>query len=135
MRRASSEVGSVLLRKRLWTAAIETTKPFGDALRELVLESDYATQTGVANWTAFAAHLHGLHYETLRRAVSGERRPSVRLLEACARVLSLRPEYFLEYRLHKAQRDFDPDAVGVKRARENLEAWTRASAGPTRPST
>jgi hypothetical protein len=100
---------------------------FGDALRELVIEHDYATRSGNPNWRAFAAELEGIHYETLRKAVAGERRPSRALLEECARVLRLRPEYFVEYRLYLAQRDFDPDAVGFDRAARNLKAWAAAT--------
>jgi hypothetical protein len=103
--------------------ADETTKRFGAALRELLIERDYATRSGNPNWRAFAAELEGIHYETLRKAVAGERRPSRRLLEECARVLRLRPGYFLEYRRYLAQRDFDPDAVGLDDAVRNLEAW------------
>jgi hypothetical protein len=112
------------------TVASETTKPFGAALRELLLEHDYATRSGKPNWRAFAAELEGVHYETLRKAAAGERRPSLRLLEESARALRLRPEYFLEYRLHRAQRDFDPDAVGLDDAVRNLESWARDRGSP-----
>lgn len=67
--------------------------------------------------------------------MSGTRPPSMRLLEECARALGLRPEHFLEYRLYRAQRDFDPVTVGLKRAKENLEAWNRTSAVRAKRST
>jgi len=105
---------------------MEATDPFRIALRDLVLEQGYSTRTGNANWSAFAAQLSGVHYETLRRAVAGERTPSPRLIEECARVLGIGPEHFLEYRLYLAQRDFDPKTVGVERALRNVEAWTKA---------
>ena len=109
---------------------METSDPFRITLRDLVVERGYATKTSNANWSAFASRLRGVHYETLRRAAAGERSPSPQLIEECARVLGIRPEYFLEYRVHLAQRDFDPSAVGVERAKRNLEAWAKA-----RPST
>jgi len=101
----------------------ETTAAFRDALLELLLEHDYSTQTGSPNWAAFAERLDGIHYQTLRRAVGGQQRPSPRLIEECARVLGLRPEYFVEYRFYLAQRDFDPREVGRDRALANLKAW------------
>lgn len=103
--------------------AHSSSYPFGTALGELLLERDYATQTGKPNWSAFAAELEGMHYETLRRAVIGRRTPSRRLLEECARILGIRAEYFLEYRLYLARRQLDPDEVGLERAAQALEAW------------
>jgi hypothetical protein len=102
---------------------METAKPFPLALRELVIENDYVTQTGKPNWAAFAAQLEGFHYESIRRVAAGRRVPSARLIEECARALRVRPEYFVEYRIHLARRDFDPRAVGFDRARENLALW------------
>jgi hypothetical protein len=112
--------------------ATETTESFATALRELVLEHDYTTGTGNPNWSAFSAELEDVHYETLRRAVAGERAPSPLLMEECARVLRVRPEYFLEYRMHLAQRDFDPGEVGVDRALQNLRTWSSVRASPPR---
>jgi hypothetical protein len=103
--------------------ATETTESFAVALRELVLEQDYATRNGNPNWSAFSAELDDVHYETLRRAVVGERPPSPLLMEECARVLRVRPEYFLEYRVHLAKRDFDPREVGIDQAVQNLRTW------------
>jgi hypothetical protein len=116
---------------------MDTTKPFADALRELVVDNDYVTQRGDPNWAAFASELDGIHYETLRRAATGRRRPSPELIEECARALRVRPEYFLEYRVYVAQRDFEPAAVGLDRALENLALWRHAKssdgAGPSAP--
>jgi hypothetical protein len=108
--------------------ATETTESFPIALRELVLEHDYTTGTGNPNWSAFSAELDEVHYETLRRAVAGERPPSPLLMEECARVLRVRPEYFLEYRVYLAKRDFDPREVGVDRALQNLQTWASVRA-------
>ena len=114
---------------------MDTTKPFAVALRELVVDNDYVTQRGEPNWAAFASELEGVHYETLRRAATGRRRPSSSLIEECARVLRLRPEYFLEYRVYEAQRDFEPAAVGVEQALRNLALWRGAkSADGASPS-
>lgn len=104
---------------------MKTDEAFPIALRDLLIEHDYATASGKPSWAAFAAELD-VHYETLRRAVTRERVPSPRLIEECARVLRIRAEYFLEYRIYLAQRDFDPEAVGQERAIENLKAWAVA---------
>lgn len=107
---------------------METTEPFPLALRELAIENDYVTQGGKPNWAALASELEGLHYETLRQAATGRRRPTPHLMEECARALRVRPEYFLEYRIYLAQRDFDPVAVGQDRALANLALWARVRA-------
>jgi hypothetical protein len=117
-----------LPRVRTEAAAMETTKPFPLALRELVIENDYVTRSGNPNWAALAAELEGFHYETLRQAATGRRRATPRLIEECARALRVRPEHFLEYRVYLAQRDFDPAAVGHERVLENLERWARLRA-------
>ena len=106
--------------------ANQTDKPFRAALGELLIEFDYTTLSGRPNWSAFAARLDGVHYETLRRAVTHKRVPSRRLLEECSRALGISPTYFVEYRLYLAQRDFDLRAVGYARASRNLERWTAA---------
>jgi transcriptional regulator with XRE-family HTH domain len=103
-----------------------TSKPFSEALRELLLERDYATQTGKPNWTAFAEQLDGIHYETLRKTVAGDRQPTLKLIEHCARALAITPDYFAEYRLALAQRELDIDAVGFQQALRNLQTWTAA---------
>lgn len=107
---------------------METADPFPLALRELVIENDYVTQTGKPSWAAFAAELEGFHYESIRRVAAGRRYPSMRLIEECARVLRVRPQYFVEYRVHLARREFDLRVVGFERARENLELWIAARA-------
>ncbi len=102
---------------------METTEPFPLALRELAIENDYVTQSGKPKWSALASELDGFHYETLRRAATGRTPPAPRLIEECARALRVRPDYFLEYRVHLAQLDFDPAVVGRDRALENLGRW------------
>lgn len=122
-------------RMRTEAAAMETANPFPLALRELVIENDYVTQTGKPNWAAFAAELEDFHYESIRRVAAGRRFPSPRLIEECARVLRVRSEYFVEYRIHLARRELDPRVVGFARARANLALWLaakrqRATLGP-----
>jgi len=110
------------------TAALEPTrKPFGQALAELLRESDYTTNTGNVNWRAFARELDGIHYETLRKAVAGERTATPHIIEEVARALRIRPDYFVEYRLWQVQRLFDVREVGFERALENFERWAQTS--------
>ena len=75
-------------------------KPFGDALRELLLADGdiYVSAGGNVKWGTFAHVLHGVSYDILRRTVRGHRPPSVELMEECARVLQVWPTYFAEYR-------------------------------------
>lgn len=113
---------------------METTKPFPLALRELVLENDFVTQTGIPNWAALASELQGVHYETLRQAATGRRRPTPHLMEECARALRVRPEFFLEYRIHIAQRELDVSAVGLNRVIENLAMWAQVRGAGSSPA-
>jgi Helix-turn-helix len=73
---------------------------FGAALTALVREVEddlYVTERGLKINT-FAEMLDGVSAPVLAAAVAGARPPSLRLLEECARVLRVRPEYFREYR-------------------------------------
>ena len=105
---------------------MESIRPFSVTLRDLVVENDYVTRANKPNWAALASELQGVHYETLRQVATGRRRPTPRLMEECARVLRVRPESFLEYRIYLAQRDFDPESVGLERVLDNLARWARA---------
>ncbi len=99
------------------------TKPFNEALAELLREHDYTTQTGNVNWHAFAAELDGLHYETLRKVLTGQRSVTPHVMEECARVLRIKPDHFAEYRILDAQRQFDVREVGFEQALANLQQY------------
>lgn len=107
-------------------AAALSTRPFAEALGELLRENDYTTQTGNVNWHGFARELEDVHYETLRKALTGERGVSQHMMEECARVLRVKPEYFVEWRIAEAARAFDVREVGFDAALENLETWAKA---------
>jgi len=101
----------------------ESIEPFGAAVRGLVSEdADLLTSTGNVNWTAVADKI-GLGYDTLRKAVSGERLPSVEVMEQVAAGLGVAPTYFPEYRLWETQRQFDVREVGWDKAIGNLRDW------------
>src|SRR5207244_2930922 len=114
-----------------------TDKPFGEAMADLLRENDYTTSTGNPNWHAFAGMLTDVHYETLRKAVAGEREPSPHVMEEGARVLRVRPEHFAEYRWNQAQELFDPRRVGFEAALGNLHKWTaeQTAAHPKKKAT
>jgi transcriptional regulator with XRE-family HTH domain len=103
------------------------------ALRDLVLALDdeaFLTPSRNVNWMEFARDMterRGVKYETLRKAVAGERPPGLSLLETVAATLGIEPAFFVEYRLAQAQRDFDPHAVGFEEAVKNLRRWTDLS--------
>ena len=103
---------------------------FGALLRDYLIQRDIVTGIGNPNWSAFADTLPGVHYETLRKAVAGERAPGPGLMEAVADGLGVKPQVFFEYRLHEAQRQFDPKTVGVEQALTNLETWVAAQSKP-----
>lgn len=100
---------------------------FGQRLHRLLLErEEFRTRTGNINWRTVAQALDGVHYETLRKAVSGERLPSVALVEQCAELAGVSPDEFAEYRLAQAQLAFDVREVGWDQAMENLRAFAQA---------
>jgi transcriptional regulator with XRE-family HTH domain len=102
----------------------QSWRPFGDALLDLLRDEDvYLTGTGNVNLRAFARDLDGVTYQTLRRAITGERRVTLELLEECARVLRVRPDYFAEYRIEQVRRLFDPAEVGIDAALRHLSDW------------
>ena len=100
-----------------------TTRPFGAKLRDLLLEKEITTPIGNPDWMGFAQLVDGIHYETLRKAVTGERFPAPKVVEAVSDALSVPPDTFAEYRLGQAQRQFDPRYVPLAEALRTLERW------------
>lgn len=101
-------------------------KPFGVVVRDLLIERGFVTGLGNPNWASFAQELPEVHYETLRKAVTGDRAPGERLMEQIAEALKVPPTVFYEYGLIEAQRQFDPKVVGNEQALANLQAWNEA---------
>ena len=102
------------------------TKPFGTVVRDLLIERGITTSLGNPNWAEFAMMLDSVGYETLRKAVTGERHPGEKVMLEVAAALEVEPETFYEYNLLIAQRAFDPREVGAEDALANLLAWKRA---------
>lgn len=102
-------------------------RPFGAIVRDLLIERGVTTGIGNPNWSGLAAQLDGVQYESLRKAVTGERHPSPKIMEQVAKALGVDPSIFWEYNLWEAQRAFDPREVGEDTALANLEAWLRSS--------
>ena len=100
-----------------------TRKSFGAVLRDLLIERDYTTGIGNPNWSQFALDLGDIQYESLRKAVTGERPPSARIMARSAEQLGVAPTVFWEYHLWLAQRAFDPTHVGEDEAFANLQQW------------
>lgn len=80
---------------------------------------------GNPNWGGFVLEVEGVGYESLRKAVTGERRPAPKIMEAVAQALDVEPTVFYEYQLWLAQRAFDPAEVGEDEAFANLKAWIK----------
>ncbi len=97
-------------------------KRFGVVLRDLLIHREMTTKLGNPQWSELARRLPTMHYETLRKAVSGERDPSPRLMEECAEALGLRPQVFFEYRLWRAQQSLNVDSAGVHTVLRALDA-------------
>lgn len=100
-------------------------RPFGAKVRDALIARELVTAMGNPNWSAFALELDGVQYESLRKAVTGERRPSPKIMEEVASALDMEPGDFIEYRLWLAQRAFDPAEVGEDEAFANLQAWIK----------
>ena len=99
---------------------------FRDVLYSHLVERGIVNKLGHPNLVAFAELLDGYKYETLRKAIAGDRQPTHGLMEACAAALDISPQEFLEYRIWEAQRQFDPREVGMTVALENLASWSKA---------
>jgi len=97
----------------------DSKERFGRALaRVLDGREEYTTASGTVAWARFARELD-FNYETLRQAVSGQRQPSIALMEAVADTLDIGPGYFAEYRLARLREALDPQKRGLERALEN----------------
>ena len=99
--------------------------PFGKVLRDLLIERGYTTGIGNPDWPRFATELDGIRYESLRKAVTRERAPSVKIMEACASRLGVEPTIFWEYQLAQVRRSFDQREVGDYEAFANLQRWKK----------
>ena len=97
-------------------------RPFGAVLRGLLINHGVTTRIGNPDWVGFAKQLEGIHYETLRKAVVGERAPAPKVIEAVSDALGVVPATFAEYRLWEARRLLDPQEVGLEEAVRNLDS-------------
>ena len=110
--------------KETRSVAPDEPQKFTAAVRSrLEVRDEFLTNTGNINWRAVAEALPGVHYETLRKAVAGDRAPTPALMEVVAEFLKVEPVIFAEYQLHLAQRQFDVGEVGWDEAMENLRRW------------
>lgn len=120
-------IAPVNKREHPQVAKDDSFKTFGTVLRDELIARDITTGMGNPNWSAFAQLLDTVKYETLRKAVTGERQPSPKVMEEAAAALDRKPEeLFVEYRVWMAQRMFDPREVGVSAALANLDKWAEA---------
>jgi hypothetical protein len=107
------------------TGGAPRPKPFGHVLRDLLIERGSTTGIGNPDWPRFALELDGIRYESLRKAVTRERAPSVKIMEACAKRLDVDPTIFWEYQLAQVRRTFDQREVGEDVAFANLQRWKK----------
>jgi hypothetical protein len=98
-------------------------RAFGEVVRDLLIDRGYTTAIGNPDWPRFARELEGINYETLRKAVTRERMPSMKLMERVAASLDVEPTVFWEYELARARRSFDLRHVGDDEAYANLQRW------------
>jgi hypothetical protein len=102
-------------------------RPFGAVVRDLLIERGITTGIGNPDWVAFARTLPDVSYESLRKAVSGERQPGIKIMESVALALHVDPDVFWEHQLAQVQRSFNPAEVGDGVAYANLQAWLERS--------
>lgn len=100
-------------------------RTFGIALRDLLIERSITTRLGSPDWPGFSKRVPGIHYETLRKAVTGDRAVAPKIIEAVAAELEVKPELFAEYRLWQLRCTFDPGIVGAQPAITNLAQWEK----------
>lgn len=93
---------------------------------------EYLRKTGTVDLMRVSDALPDVYYETLRKAVAGDRQPSVDLMEKVATLAGVDPGVFAEYQLEVARQQFDPKVVGWETATANLKAWAEASTRPRR---
>jgi hypothetical protein len=96
---------------------------FGVVVRSLLIDAGIVTRMGNPDWTSLVRQMQGVNYESLRKAIVGERSPSEKIMIAAAHALDVKPAVFTEYRLLKARRSLDPDYVGWSAATKALNQW------------
>lgn len=101
---------------------------FSRQLAELLIERGLTRRNGNPDWSRFSRELPGVSYESLRKALTGERPVSLKIMRSTAKQLEVSPTVFYEYRLWAARRELDPATVGYLRTARALAAWERALA-------
>jgi hypothetical protein len=108
-----------------------SNSPFGRVLAELLVNTGYLRPNYSPDWMKFVGELDDINYETLRKAVTGERPVSEKIMRGCAQALHFEPTVFIEYRFLQARRELDPDQVGWDRATQTLAAWEAFKIAPS----
>lgn len=99
----------------------QTTKRFSEAMRELLAEHELS-QRELSRRT----RKHGWGSQGyLSFVMNDQQSPTPEGMEAIAKALKIRPEYFAEYRLARARESLDPAAVGLKVALRNLAKFEK----------
>ena len=104
-----------------------TDQEFGQVLANLLVTTGFARKNYSPDWMRFTATIPGVSYESLRKAVTGERDVSEDLMRRVAQALKVEPTVFIEYRLSQARRELDPKQVGWTRAAEALRQLEMSS--------
>ena len=109
----------------------QSSKPFGEALREL-MGGRGLTYRALAEATR-ELDGQGLTHAHINMLANGRDKPSLRAMELIAQACDVAPAYFAEYRLSVATRELDPAVVGFDQALANLNArlGSRRRAGAT----
>lgn len=109
------------------SAAAEVGKFKDLAVRLFEGREEFLRKTGTVDLMRISEQLPDVYYETLRKAVAGDRAPTVELMEKVAALAGVEPGVFAEYQMEIARRQFDPKQVGWEKAMENLKAWAEVS--------
>jgi hypothetical protein len=105
-------------------------RDFGRIIRDELLRRadddrpDWITPLGHPNFSAYLLEVDAIGYETARKALTGDRWPSNKVMEALAAPLELDPHDFWEYRLNLLRERLEPrdDYQAAYDALRELEA-------------
>jgi hypothetical protein len=96
-------------------------EPQGFAAKVKDLAAERGISVAQVGFQAYDPNVKGTNPDTMKSVMAGRRHPTPVLMEAVARVLSVSPDVFGEYRLALARAQMDEREVGLAAALANLE--------------
>lgn len=112
------------------TVGMKSNKPFPETVQHLI-DMEGISQRELTRRLNRKGWRHD--NSTLARIVRGDVPATPPHIEAIAAGLGVLPETFVEYRLWKIRRDYDPDVVGITKAVANLRRLEAAEEPADQP--